>query len=153
MLNKPCIHGRLSASTWTPWNSNSDTTISYNGCDTRPKSVIASTVDAYTATCDDRFNSNSRYQLEEDGFILSIANSTVQILGESERGALYGAFEYLSMLAQGNFSTVTYTSSPSAPLRWANEWDNMDGTIERSSSLRITWSAKILLVSRSTLVF
>lgn len=69
--------------------------------------------------------------LEEDGFWLNIKGDSVQIVGQTERGALYGAFEYLSMLAQGNFSDVAKVSNPSAPIRWTNEWDNMDGSIER----------------------
>jgi alpha-glucuronidase len=69
--------------------------------------------------------------LGEDGFWLSIKGQTVQILGQNERGTLYGAFEYLSMLAQGNFSNVAFASSPNAPIRWVNQWDNMDGSIER----------------------
>jgi alpha-glucuronidase len=112
---------------------NSNTTISYNGCDTGPKSIVVGTVDAYTHACDHNPNPNldSQFQLEEDGFFLNITEDTVQILGQNEKGALYGTFEYLSMLARGNFSTAAYASNPSAPLRWTNEWDNMDGTIER----------------------
>jgi alpha-glucuronidase len=70
-------------------------------------------------------------QLKEDGFWLSTKGDNVQILGQNERGVLYGAFEYLSMLAQGNFSQVAYATSPSAPIRWVNQWDNLDGSIER----------------------
>ncbi|KAI2779950.1 glycoside hydrolase family 67 protein [Daldinia loculata] len=70
-------------------------------------------------------------ELEEDGFWLSTKGDTVEIVGQNERGALYGAFEYLSMLAQANFTEVAYATSPSAAIRWINQWDNMDGTIER----------------------
>ncbi|KAI1476051.1 glycoside hydrolase family 67 protein [Daldinia eschscholtzii] len=70
-------------------------------------------------------------ELEEDGFWLSIKGDTVEIVGQNERGALYGAFEYLSMLAQANFTEVAYATNPSAAIRWINQWDNMDGTIER----------------------
>ncbi|KAI1770186.1 glycoside hydrolase family 67 protein [Hypoxylon cercidicola] len=80
----------------------------------------------------DTFNSSSIVpELEEDGFWLSTKGDTVEIIGQNERGALYGAFEYLSMLAQANFTEVAYASSPSAAIRWVNQWDNMDGTIER----------------------
>ncbi|KAI1377968.1 glycoside hydrolase family 67 protein [Hypoxylon crocopeplum] len=70
-------------------------------------------------------------ELEEDGFWLSTKGDTVEIVGQNERGALYGAFEYLSMLAQANFTEVAYATNPSAAIRWINQWDNMDGTIER----------------------
>lgn len=69
--------------------------------------------------------------LKGDGFWLDTTGGNVLILGQSERGALYGAFEYLSMLAQGNFTVVAYVSNPNAPIRWINQWDNLDGSIER----------------------
>lgn len=69
--------------------------------------------------------------LEDDGYWLSTRGDAVQILGKNERGALYGTFAYLGMLAQGNFSEVAYVSKPSAPIRWVNQWDNLDGSIER----------------------
>lgn len=58
----------------------------------------------------------------------------MQILAFNERGALYGSFEHLSMLAQGNASKVAYATNPSAPIRWVNQWDNMDGSITRGFS-------------------
>lgn len=70
-------------------------------------------------------------ELDDDGFWLSTQGDRVRIVGANERGALYGAFEYLSMLAQGDFSEVAYASNPAAPIRWVNQWDNMDGSIER----------------------
>lgn len=70
-------------------------------------------------------------ELEGDGFWLSIEKQRVTIVGQNERGALYGAFEYLSRLAQGNFDEDSFVSNPSAPIRWTNEWDNLDGSIER----------------------
>ncbi|KAJ7733677.1 glycoside hydrolase superfamily [Mycena metata] len=93
-----------------------------------PSSAVVGTV----AQFQEAFGSSPVHnQLEEDGFWLSVKGSTVQILGQNERGALYGAFEYLSMLAQGNFSNVEYATNPAAPVRWINSWDNMDGSITR----------------------
>lgn len=63
-------------------------------------------------------------KLEEDGFWLNVKGTTVQILGQTERGALYGAFEYLSMLAQGNFSDVEFATNPAAPVRWINSCES-----------------------------
>ena len=65
--------------------------------------------------------------LTDDGYSLEIRDSNVNIIGSNERGALYGTFKYLSMLAQGNFSVVSFTSNPSAPIRWVNQWDNLQG--------------------------
>jgi alpha-glucuronidase len=101
--------------------------VAYQDCHA-PSSVVVGTVDEFSRACG---NTDSIPQLEEDGFWLNNQGNTVQILGQSERGALYGAFEYLSMLAQGNLSHVTYAANPSAPVRWVNQWDNLDGSIER----------------------
>ncbi|CAI7578381.1 unnamed protein product [Penicillium bialowiezense] len=104
-----------------------DVPISHLKCNAA-SSVIIGTVDQYRRACGAE---SSLPELEEDGFWLSTKGNKVRILGQNERGALYGTFEYLSMLAQGNFSQVAYASNPSAPIRWVNQWDNMDGSIER----------------------
>ncbi|KAL9107260.1 MAG: hypothetical protein Q9227_007801 [Pyrenula ochraceoflavens] len=102
------------------------TQISHKGCNT--SSVVIGTVQQFNTACG---NLTQIPDLEEDGFWLSITNSSIHIVGQNERGALYGSFEYLSMLAQGNFSQVAYATNPNAPIRWVNQWDNLDGSIER----------------------
>ena len=94
-------------------------------------SVVIGTLDEYNKAYSAYGAPLTPPELIEDGFWLSVQGQTVQIIGQNERGALYGAWEYLSMLAQGNFSQVQYASNPSAPVRWVNQWDNLDGTIER----------------------
>jgi alpha-glucuronidase len=69
--------------------------------------------------------------LEEDGFFLGTEGRDVTIVGFNERGALYGAFEYLSLLAQAKPVPSASVNNPQALLRWTNEWNNMDGSIER----------------------
>lgn len=69
--------------------------------------------------------------LDQDGFYLGISSNQVTVVGQNERGALYGAFEYLSRIAQNNFTEDSFVSNPQVPIRWTNEWDNMDGSIER----------------------
>jgi len=101
--------------------------VQVTGQTTNDSSVIVGSVAQYTRATGD----STVPSLEEDGYWLDIKGDSVQIVGQNERGALYGTFEYLSMLAQGNFSDVTKVSNPSAPIRWTNEWDNMDGSIER----------------------
>ncbi|KAH7165002.1 alpha-glucuronidase precursor [Fusarium sp. MPI-SDFR-AT-0072] len=99
----------------------------FKGCD-HQNSIIVGTLDAYHDACG---KAHLPAVLEEDGFWLSIKGGSVKIVGHNERGALYGAFEYSSMLSQGNFSDISYVSNPTNAIRWTNEWDNMDGTIER----------------------
>ena len=92
--------------------------------------ITVSTIDSYQE------NLPADLDLIDDGFFLSTKGDDVTIIGSNERGALYGAFEYLSMLAQGNFEEVEYSTNPDAPIRWANQWDNLwdngtHGSIER----------------------
>jgi len=69
-----------------------------------------------------------------DGFALksgSAGGATfVAIAGESDRGTLYGAFAWLRRMAT-NQPLADDVQAPYAPIRWVNEWNNIDGTIER----------------------
>lgn len=92
--------------------------------------VIVGTVDAYSQ------KKKNIPELTADGFYFDNRGETVLILGQNERGALYGAFEYLSRLAQGIDTKVAYASNPDAPIRWVNQWDNLmkggtHGSVER----------------------
>ena len=112
-------------------------------------SVVVGTVDEYTKAYGSLRNAP---KLIKDGYWLSTEGGTVQILGQNERGALYGTFQYLSMLAQGNFTKVAYASNPDAPIRWTNEWDNLDGSIERGFAGNSIFFANGLVVSNLTRV-
>ncbi|KAL2437109.1 putative alpha-glucuronidase A [Exophiala dermatitidis] len=112
-------------------------------------SIVVATVDDYVKT----YGNSAKFpQLQNDGFWLNTTGPAVQILGQNERGALYGAFEYLSMLAQGNFSKVAYATNPSAPIRWVNQWDNLDGSIERGYGGPSIFFANGLVVNNLTRV-
>jgi alpha-glucuronidase len=112
------------------------------------ESIIVGTLDAYVAAYG---KLDEPVSLKEDGFWLSTGSRTL-ILGQNERGALYGAFEYLSMLAQANFASVAYASSPDAPIRWVNQWDNLDGSIERGYGGASIFFANGLVVNDLTRV-
>jgi alpha-glucuronidase len=71
-----------------------------------------------------------------EGFWLkSIASAGVRytvIAGADERGVLYGAFALLRKAAMGEpIANLDEREAPSTPVRWVNQWDNLDGTIER----------------------
>ena len=56
----------------------------------------------------------------------------LQIVGGGDRGVLYGAFALLRTLAQGRDPGATdLRERPAMPIRWVDEWDNPDGSIER----------------------
>jgi len=54
------------------------------------------------------------------------------IAGGDARGALYGAFAWLRKLSAGELlDALDDREVPYAPIRWVNQWDNLDGSIER----------------------
>jgi alpha-glucuronidase len=56
----------------------------------------------------------------------------IVVAGGDERGALYGSFALLRFIAQNNsFPNSPIRSNPAFKIRWVDEWDNPDGTIER----------------------
>ncbi|MGC2889464.1 MAG: alpha-glucuronidase family glycosyl hydrolase [Candidatus Acidiferrum sp.] len=74
--------------------------------------------------------------LREDGFLLSSEKvrgfDCLVVTAANDRGVLYGVFALLSKIARNeNVFGLHETQQPSAPIRWADEWDNLDGRIER----------------------
>jgi alpha-glucuronidase len=54
------------------------------------------------------------------------------IKSASDRGVLYGVFALLSAIARHEpLASLNKSQEPSAPIRWIDQWDNLDGTIER----------------------
>jgi alpha-glucuronidase len=53
------------------------------------------------------------------------------VVGGSGRGVLYGSFALLRELATTGAPHATVTDQPAMPIRWVDEWDNADGSIER----------------------
>jgi alpha-glucuronidase len=74
--------------------------------------------------------------LGNDGFWLVTARihgfACLIVTSPTERGVLYGAFALLSKIARGeNIASLSEKQEPSAAIRWINQWDNLDGSIER----------------------
>jgi alpha-glucuronidase len=53
----------------------------------------------------------------------------VSISGGDERGVLYGVFAFLRRMALHR--EITELGGPHSPVRWTNEWNNLDGSVER----------------------
>jgi alpha-glucuronidase len=75
-------------------------------------------------------------QLGPDGFWIGNVDvsgrRSLIVAGQNERGVLYGAFWLLQRIARGeDVSRLNERQEPTAPVRWINHWDNLDGTIER----------------------
>ena len=71
-----------------------------------------------------------------DGFWLTTSRingfDCLIIAGSTDRGVLYGVFALLSKIARNeNLAHLDEVQQPAAPIRWVDQWDNLDGSIER----------------------
>jgi alpha-glucuronidase len=74
--------------------------------------------------------------LEADGYWLRSVQvgqaECLVITAANDRGVLYGVFALLSKIARGeSIAGINEIQNPYAPIRWVNQWDNLDGRIER----------------------
>ena len=74
--------------------------------------------------------------LEADGYWLTVAQirhaECFVITSANDRGVLYGVFALLGKIGRGeSITAINEVQNPYAPIRWVNQWDNLDGRIER----------------------
>ncbi len=74
--------------------------------------------------------------LSGDGFWLSEAtlgrSECLIITAQNDRGVLYGVFAFLSKIARGeSLQSLSELQLPANSIRMVDQWDNLDGTIER----------------------
>ena len=74
--------------------------------------------------------------LRGDAFWLTTARvngfSCLAVTGSTDRGVLYGVFALLRRIARGeSIAALNQVEQPHAPIRWIDQWDNLNGTIER----------------------
>lgn len=75
---------------------------------------------------------NLDVKLAPDAFLLRTVGRFTVIAAANDRGLLYGAFAFLRKIALGEAVTrLDEVQSPRAALRWVNQWDNLNGSIER----------------------
>jgi alpha-glucuronidase len=69
---------------------------------------------------------------EANAFWLGTVGGTTFVAGRDDRGVLYGVFSLLRHIALHEpIDRLNERQAPAAPVRWTNEWDNLDGSIER----------------------
>jgi alpha-glucuronidase len=79
-----------------------------------------------------RPRSGSEHPIAQNGYRLYRNGNALVIEGGDDRGVLYGTFALLREIAeQHSLATLDRGSAPWAAVRWTNEWDNPNGTIER----------------------
>ncbi|MCC7175302.1 MAG: glucosiduronase [Bryobacterales bacterium] len=75
-------------------------------------------------------------EIPEDGYwirtVPAAGGSSIVIAAPNDRGVLYGVFALLRKIGLGEpVANLDETHAPYAPIRWTNEWNNLDGSIER----------------------
>ncbi|MBT2657132.1 alpha-glucuronidase [Bacillus sp. ISL-18] len=75
-------------------------------------------------------------QINEDGYmiksVVTDTSSTIFLLGKRDVGVLYAAFHLLRLMQnREKINKLNIVESPKNQLRMINQWDNMDGSIER----------------------
>lgn len=70
--------------------------------------------------------------LTDEGFEIKKEGSLLFITGKTDKGLLYGAFHLLRGMQTGEpLAKIEGVQNPANPLRMINQWDNIDGSIER----------------------
>jgi alpha-glucuronidase len=85
---------------------------------------------------DDNISEKEKSFLQTDGFIIKHITSGnkefILISSLTDRGLLYGVFAFLRKVVTGKKPReLNMCENPSSPLRMINNWDNMNGSIER----------------------
>jgi alpha-glucuronidase len=78
----------------------------------------------------------TRNDISADGFWLTSSRingfDCLIVAGTTERGVLYGVFALLSKIARNDsVAGLDEVQQPYARIRWVDQWDNLDGRIER----------------------
>src|SRR5580658_4630512 len=75
-------------------------------------------------------------ELRADAFWLKSARihgfECLVVSGATERAVLYGVFALLRRISLAkSIASLDEIEQPYAPIRWVNQWDNLDGSVER----------------------
>src|SRR5699024_65261 len=75
-------------------------------------------------------------KINEEGYVIETFKSAEKVSGllimsKSDRGVLYGMYRFLKELHIKKIQELNIIESPKTRLRMINQWDNIDGSIER----------------------
>ncbi|HLI77347.1 MAG TPA: hypothetical protein VKV02_10420, partial [Acidobacteriaceae bacterium] len=71
------------------------------------------------------------YRIGRESTAIGAKGPNLFITGGTPQAELYGVFHLLELIAAQKPIPADETQSPAAPIRWTDEWDNLNGTIER----------------------
>jgi alpha-glucuronidase len=83
-------------------------------------------------TLDDLPGLDLKGPLQADAYLIKTVGRYTVITASNDRGVLYGVFALLRRMGTGQpLAALDERRTPAVPDRWINQWDNLDGTIER----------------------
>ena len=75
---------------------------------------------------------NPTLDLGREGYAITEENGRIHICAARENGLLYGTFRFLLVVSSGKeIKGISLQEIPQNPVRMLNQWDNIDGSIER----------------------
>lgn len=85
----------------------------------------------------------------EDGYSIGVIDAggaqAILIAGQSDAGLLYGTFDFLMRLSQGeDVRNIVADEAPAVRLRLLNHWDNLDRHVERGYAGQSIWNWHLL---------
>ncbi len=91
-------------------------------------------------------------KLNKEGYSIRQTAGTVRIAAVTEQGLLYGCFDLIRRIAQGDsIRGLNVVQNPKNNIRILNHWDNIDGSIERGySGKSLFFENEELLVNERT---
>jgi alpha-glucuronidase len=96
---------------------------------------LASGIAGKSKIIDENLTADEASRINEEGYIVKYVKTSpgiIIIAGKTDRGVLYGVFDFLLKIRDLKDPEDLYIlENPCSNLRIINQWDNMDGSIER----------------------
>lgn len=96
--------------------------------------LIIGTLDEGGSLLDRTFDGQARQAIGPEGYAIRANREErcIAIGAQTDAGVLYGVFAFLRLLGTGSaLESLDLTDHPVNSLRMMNQWDNIDGSIER----------------------
>ncbi len=99
-------------------------------------SIVLGTTDAiHRARLTKQLRGFKEKPLPTEGFRIVHQHNGIRqwwvLQGGSPRAELYAAFRFMALVAQDQTLPDELIDAPAASIRWVDEWDNLDGSVER----------------------
>lgn len=83
----------------------------------------------------ENWKTNETEGLSEEGYTITSDENQLRIIGNSDRAILYGVFHLIRLVQmEESIEGLKIKEQPTNPFRMINQWDNLDGSVERGYS-------------------